>query len=134
MSTSYEPLPVDPPDLELMLSAHLRSIGPANVLYGRRFPASLPLTSGGTTYGTAVIVRDDGGSWPSRLVSVTVLGAKDADYATVRQFAAAIAGRLSTLALAEGLPVAAVTAVRGPLSVADNPPEFQLTADLVVVG
>lgn len=134
MSATYEPQPIAPPDIEAILAAHLRSIGPLGVIYGRRFPASLPVTVGGGTYNAAVVLRDDGGPWPSRLLSATILGARDADYSATRDLAIWVAGRLSTLAAVAGLPIAAVTAVRGPMSVADNPPEFQITADLVLVG
>lgn len=134
MSTTYEPLPVEPPDLEMDIAAHLRSTNsrPAT-LYGRRLPDTLPATISGIAYTAAVAVRDDGGTWPNRLLSVIVQGARDADYATIRKFAVDIAARLAILA-SQPLPVAAVTAVRGPMSVADNPPEFHITTDLIVVG
>lgn len=134
MSAFYEPLAIEPPDVELLLSAHMRSILPSGVLCGRRFPDNLPVAIGTTVYRAALIIRDDGGPWPSRMISATVVGAKDADYSEVRQLAAWVAARLSELALVEGLPVAAVTTLRGPISVADNPPEMQLTADLILVG
>ncbi|MGC3954633.1 MAG: hypothetical protein QM804_10325 [Propionicimonas sp.] len=135
MSITYEPLPVEPPDMEQIIAAHLRAVGTRpQTLYGRRFPDTLPVTIGGTTYTAAVIVRDDGGPWPSRLLSVTVLGVRDADYAATRALAAWVASRIAVLADQPGLPIAAVTTVRGPMSVADNPPEFQLTTDLVLVG
>lgn len=134
MSTTYEPQLIEPPNLEMILATHLRSVGPLGVIYGRRFPDTLPATIGGTTYNAAVVLRDDGGRWPNRLLSATILGARDADYTAIRDLAVWVAGRLSALAAQAGLPVAAVTAVRGPMSVADNPPEFQLTTDLVLVG
>lgn len=134
MSATYEPQAIEPPDLEMLVSAHLRSLGRPGVLIGRRFPASLPVTASGTTYTAAVVIRDDGGPWPSRTLSAVVIGARDADYATTRSLAAWVASSLATLALAAGLPIAAVTTVRGPMSVADNPPEFQVTTDLVLVG
>ena len=130
MSTTYEPQAIEPPDLELILSAYLRSVGPSTVLYGRRYPASLPMNG----LSVAAIIRDDGGSWPNRTISLNVIGARDASYAETRAIAAALTSKLATLALAAGLPVGAVTAVRGPLSVADNPPEFHAVADLILVG
>lgn len=135
MSVTYEPLPIEPPDLELLIAAHLRSVNTRPLtLIGRRFPDSLPVAISGTTYTAAVVIRDDGGPWPNRTLSAIVLGARDADYAATRALAVWVASRLSALAVQDGLPIAAVTTVRGPMSVADNPPEFHTTADLVVVG
>ena len=134
MST-YEPQPVAPPDLEQILTAHLRSLNTRpGTLFDRTFPDALPVTISGTTYTAAVIVRDDGGPWPNRTVSVDVQGVRDAPYATVRQLAAWVVTQLSMLATKDGLPIASVDAIRGPMSVAENPPEFQTTADLLVVG
>lgn len=135
MSVTYEPLPIEPPDLELLIAAHLRSVNARpGTLIGRRFPDALPVTISGTTYTAAVVIRDDGGPWPNRTLSAVVLGARDADYAATRALAVWVASRLSALAVQDGLPIAAVTTVRGPLSVVDNPPEFHTTADLLVVG
>lgn len=135
MSTTYEPLPIEPPDLELLIAAHLRSVNARpGTLIGRRFPDALPVTISGATYTAAVVVRDDGGPWPNRTLSAIVLGARDADYAATRTLAVWVASRLSALAVQDGLPIAAVTTIRGPLSVVDNPPEFHTTADLLVVG
>lgn len=140
MSTTYEPLAIEPPDLERIISAHLREALPAGTYCGRLFPGAtqalpgLPFVIAGTTYTAAVVIRDDGGRWPSRTLSATVVGARDADYATIRSLAVEVAGQLSMLATVPALPIAAVTTVRGPLSVADNPPEFQVTTDLVLVG
>lgn len=135
MSVTYEPLPIEPPDLEMLVAAHLRSVNDRpGTLIGRRFPDALPVAISGTTYTAAVVIRDDGGPWPNRTLSAIVLGARDADYAATRTLAVWVASRLSALAVQDGLPIAAVTTIRGPLSVSDNPPEFQVTADLVVVG
>lgn len=135
MSVTYEPLPIEPPDLELLVAAHLRSVNTRpGTLIGRRFPDALPVTVSGTTYTAAMVIRDDGGPWPNRTLSAIVIGARDADYSATRALAVWVASRLSALAVQDGLPIAAVTTVRGPLSVSDNPPEFQVTADLVVVG
>lgn len=135
MSVTYEPLPIEPPDLELLIAAHLRSVNTRpGTLIGRRFPDALPVTISGTTYTAAVVIRDDGGPWPNRTLSAIVLGARDADYAATRALAVWVASRLSALAVQDGLPIAAVTTIRGPLSVVDNPPEFHTTADLLVVG
>mgnify|MGYP001380035590 CR=1 FL=1 len=135
MAVPYEPLPIEPPDLELLIAAHLRSVNTrTGTLIGRRFPDALPVTISGTTYTAAVVIRDDGGPWPNRTLSAIVLGARDADYSATRALAVWVASRLSALAVQDGLPIAAVTTVRGPLSVVDNPPEFHTTADLLVVG
>ena len=134
MSDTYEPQPVIPPDLEQILSAHLRSLNTRpGTLYDRRFPDALPVTISGTTYTAAVVVRDDAGPWPHRSISVGVLGAQGASYADMRALAVDITGRVSMLA-DQNAHVADVAAVRGPMSVAENPPEFQTTADLLVVG
>lgn len=145
MSVTYEPLPIEPPDLELLIAAHLRSVNARpGTLFGRQFPGAmkdpltgkplaLPFTLFDTHYTAAVVIRDDGGPWPNRTLSVIIQAAKDADYSATRALAVEVASHLSALAVA-GLPIAAVTTVRGPLSVSDNPPEFQVTADLVVVG
>ncbi|HML52420.1 MAG TPA: hypothetical protein PKD84_13570 [Propionicimonas sp.] len=146
MSVTYEPLPIEPPDLELLIAAHLRSVNTRpGTLIGRQFPSAmkdpltgkplaLPFALSGTTYTAAVVIRDDGGPWPNRTLSAIVLGARDADYSATRALAVWVASRLSALAVQDGLPIAAVTTVRGPLSVVDNPPEFHTTADLLVVG
>lgn len=141
----YEPTPISPPDLELLLPAHLREVSVRlGTLFGREFPSALrgsnnqpldlPCTIAGTTYTAAVVIRDDGGPWPNRTISIVVLGARNASYSATRALAAWCASQLATLALQRALPIAAVNAVRGPLSVASNPPEFHLTADLTLVG
>lgn len=134
MSATYEPQPINVPDLERDVAAHLRSrnAGPG-LMVGRRFPATLPTLINGVTFSTALVIRDDGGPWPNRTLSVSVVGAKDASYESVRGIAAWVAAEMATAA--DRLPfLASVAVVRGPLSVADNPPEFQIVSDLILVG
>lgn len=130
----YEPVAIEPPDLELLITAHLRGLNSrSEVLFGREYPATLPVTIASVTYTKAVIIRDDGGPWPNRTISAGVLGQRDDDCSDIRDLAVEITSRLSLLA-ESSLPIASVVTVRGPMSVADNPPEFQSTADLLVVG
>lgn len=135
---SYEPQPSQYGDLERWLPAHLRAVAAMerdeSILFDRKHPATLPVTIAGTTYDFAVIVRDDGGPDGQRLASLTVRGKPGPTaYQDTRDVVEWCASQLRILPLAQ-VPVADCRTVRGPLSVADDPPEFQLTADLVVVG
>lgn len=139
MSATFEPLPLQYPHVEMLLVGHLRTAAatqrPEHIIFDRKHPASLPVTIAGTTYDFAVIVRDDGGPNWQRLVSLAVRGKPGpAAYNATRGVAEWCAAQLRVLPTAPGVPVADCRAVRGPMSVADDPPEFQITADLLVVG
>lgn len=137
MTATFEPLPIQYPDVEMVLADYLRALAAADRsehIYVARTHPTLPVTISGTTYDYAVVVRDDGGPNGQRNVSLAVRGKPGATYTTTRSIAEWCASRLRILPLAAGVPVSRCDPVRGPMSITDDPPEFQITADLTVIG
>lgn len=121
------------PDLELMLTGHLRPRLEAwSARVDRRFPPA------NWTAGYAVVVRDDSGPDRSmitadRRVGFTCIGPEGSEH-LVKQFAERVAAIVRAIPDVQTLPIATAS-VRGPYSLeANRRVEFYLTAELVVVG